>query len=94
MGDQILTDKKSEDWKLPAFLAIGIVVGLLAGAQLNTEQTAKGMAAATCGVCQDNLGIMVKNFNTLVRECPNLNGKVPDYKNFSVGNQTVRVYAP
>ena len=73
-------------------LAVGLVVGLFLGYQLNVEKTAQVMADKDCGVCQDNLNTMVGNFNIMAQQCKQT---TPSYKDLPIliGNQTVRVYA-
>jgi hypothetical protein len=78
------------DWKPSAFISFGLAVGLMAGYFLNTELAAKSKASEICGVCQDNLNIMIGNFNNMTEQCSQ-----PRYKDLPafINNQTVRVYA-
>lgn len=57
------------DFKPLAIILIGFSLGLMAGYQINVDAQAHAQAAASCGVCQDNLGRMVYNFNLLSKEC-------------------------
>ena len=77
-------------WLQLAQLCLGLFVGLFLGYQLNLEKSAAIMAHDTCGVCQDNLNIMIGNFNNLSMQCSQ-----PNYKDLPtfINNQTVRVYA-
>jgi hypothetical protein len=84
-------------WLQITQLAIGLCVGLVLGYELNLEKSAAIMAKDSCGICQDNLAVMVSNFNTLARDCPTLSGQAQAaYKDLPVfsNNTTVRVYAP
>lgn len=86
--------KKKSEWKHLAFLTVGLVIGMLIGYQMNLEKSAQSMAVGICKTCQDNLGIMVGNFNVLAKTC----SEAQQYqRNISilpgVINQTVSVYA-
>jgi hypothetical protein len=90
----MIAQEKQGDWKSTTFLMMGLAIGLLCGYYLNTEQSSKAKASEICGVCQENVGIMVKNFNVLVAECNlhrndvrlNLTPYIGDYKLQGVGN--------
>jgi len=96
MGDLMVQSiKPKPDWQAFASLCLGIAVGLFIGYQINVEKSAAIMAADYCSTCQENLGIMVGNFNVLAKTCEQA---LPfTSKNVSilpgVINQTVRVYA-
>ena len=82
------------DAKVLIYGVIGIVVGLLVGYQLNLEKTAQAMATEQCGVCQENVKIMVGNFNSLAQQC-DFDNKYKDVTILpKVINETVRVYGP
>ena len=73
-------------------LAIGLFIGVVLGYELNVEKTAQVMATKDCGVCQENLDIMVGNFNTVAKLCNQAKGyDVPLFPTIGL-NQTVRIY--
>ena len=87
--------KKKSEWKHLAFLTVGIIAGLMMGYQMNLEKTAHSMATGICGTCQENIGIMVNNFNVLGKTC----SEAKTFKDVAILpalglNQTVRTYAP
>lgn len=90
-------EKPKQDWKPFAMLTLGLVAGLFVGYQMNLEKSAAIMAKDTCGICQDNIDTMIKNFNSLALQCSTARDAI-NKKNVSVFpalglNQTVSVYA-
>ena len=96
MGDLMVQSiKPKPDWQAFASLCLGIAVGLFIGYQINVEKSAAIMAADYCSTCQENLGIMVKNFNVLAYTC----SPAREFRDIEIlpilgVNGTVRVYAP
>ena len=89
----IAQEKKGSDWKGSAFLFLGLVIGLLAGYYLNIDLASRAKAMEICGVCQENVGIMVKNFNVLAKECAGMKKDIPLFPPMFGNNTTVSVYA-
>lgn len=88
----LIAQEKGADWKGSVFLFLGLTIGLLAGYYLNIDLEGRAKAMEICGECQENLGIMVGNFNILAKECSGLKKDIPLFP--AVGlNQTVSVYA-
>lgn len=86
---------EKSDFKAFALLCLGMVVGLYIGYSMNLEKDAQIRATKDCGICQENLGIMIGNFNTMAKQCSNT---IPLQRNISIlpaigMNQTVSVYA-
>ena len=91
---QAQKDAKKQSWKPFAMLCLGIAVGLFIGYQINVEKSAAIMATDYCSTCQENLGIMVKNFNVLAYTC----SPAREFRDIEIlpilgVNGTVRVYA-
>ena len=77
-----------------AMLCLGVVVGLFIGYSMNLEKDAQIRADKDCGLCQDNIEIMVGNYNVLARTCAEAKQYARDIQILpGYINETVRVYA-
>lgn len=92
--------KEKSDFKGFAMLCLGLVVGLFLGYQMNLEKSAAVMARDSCGICQDNVAIMVSDYNIVVKQLNACIAESPtlyQVRNIpilpGVINQTVSVYA-
>ena len=65
--------RQGTDWLPFTMLILGLAVGLFLGYVLNVEKEASVRADVSCGVCQDNLNTMIGNFNTLAKQCKEVN---------------------
>ena len=91
MKEQPEPKKKSNMWM--GFVAIGFVAGAIFGLLMNLNIAASAQAKEICGTCQENLGIMVGNFNILAKNCSEAQA-FRDVKILpALGlNETIRVY--
>ena len=85
--------KEKSDFKGFFLLVLGLLVGLFLGYQLNLEKSAQIMADKDCGICQENIGIMVSNFNVLAKNCT----QAKTFRDVAIlpalnANNTIRVY--
>jgi len=86
--------KEKSDFKGFFLLVLGLLVGMFLGYQLNLEKSAQIMADKDCAVCQENLGIMVSNFNVLAKNCT----EAKTFRDVAIlpalqVNNTIRVYS-
>jgi hypothetical protein len=84
----------ADEWKQAVMIFVVFVAGGVVG-YMATQAQANQMAKEQCGLCQQNLGIMVENFNLVSQKCE----LMKTYVDVSVFpplnmNQTVRAYAP
>ena len=84
--------KNNNMWMV--FVGIGFLAWAIFGYTITLNNMAQEQANSICGTCQENLGIMVNNFDALAKTC----SEAKQYqKNISilpgVFNHTVSVYA-
>lgn len=58
-----------DNWKAFAFAMLFFALGLYAGYSINVQKTAEAQAHGMCATCQENVQIMVDNFNVVAKQC-------------------------